>query len=85
MIVLITILLDINIFLHLQGLESESVPLSNLRGSGTRLDPSLIVVAVFENQTGDPKLDPVGRMAADWIMQGAATDGTGCGSPNTAR
>ncbi len=29
-----------------------------------------IVVAVFENQTGDPALDPLGRMASDWITQG---------------
>ena len=65
LVVLITILLDINLILHLQGPQSESVPLSNLRGSGVRLDPSRIVVAVFENQTGDPKFDPVGRMAAD--------------------
>ena len=29
-----------------------------------------VVVAAFENQTGDPSLDPVGRMAADVITQG---------------
>ncbi len=29
-----------------------------------------IVVAVFENQTGDSSLDPFGRMAADWVTQG---------------
>jgi DNA-binding SARP family transcriptional activator/TolB-like protein len=33
-------------------------------------DPWQVVVAVFENQTGDPALDPLGRMAADWITQG---------------
>jgi serine/threonine-protein kinase len=33
-------------------------------------DPRRIAVAVFENQTGDPALDPLGRMAADWITQG---------------
>lgn len=28
-----------------------------------------VFVAVFNNQTGDPHLDPLGRMAADWITQ----------------
>ncbi len=34
------------------------------------LDPKRVVVAVFENQTGDAALDPLGRMASDWITQG---------------
>jgi len=34
------------------------------------LDPNLVAVAVFENKTGDPKLDPRGSMAAERIMQG---------------
>jgi len=29
-----------------------------------------IVVSVFDNQTGDPSLDPLGRMASDWITEG---------------
>ena len=29
-----------------------------------------VVVAVFENQTGDPSLDPLGRMTSDWLTQG---------------
>ena len=33
-------------------------------------DRRQIVVAVFENITGDSTLDPLGRMAADWITQG---------------
>jgi len=32
----------------------------------------LIAVAIFENQTGDELLDPVGRMASDWITKGIA-------------
>jgi len=28
-----------------------------------------VVVAVFDNQTGNPGLDPLGRMAADWVTQ----------------
>ncbi|HET7458022.1 MAG TPA: serine/threonine-protein kinase [Gemmatimonadaceae bacterium] len=31
-----------------------------------------VLVAPFENQTGDRALDPVGRMAADWLTQGLA-------------
>jgi serine/threonine protein kinase/tetratricopeptide (TPR) repeat protein len=33
------------------------------------LDPKRVAVAVFENETGDSKLDPVGRLAADMITQ----------------
>ncbi len=36
----------------------------------TGLEPKRIAVAVFENETGDPTLDPLGRMASDWITQG---------------
>ena len=39
-------------------------------------EPSLaerrIAVAPFENLTGDPQLDMIGRMAADWLTQGVA-------------
>jgi tetratricopeptide (TPR) repeat protein/predicted Ser/Thr protein kinase/TolB-like protein len=38
----------------------------------TMLDPRRAVVAVFENRTGDPRLDPLGRIAADWISEGLA-------------
>jgi len=34
------------------------------------LDPNLVAISVFENKTGDPKLDPIGSMAAERIMQG---------------
>jgi tetratricopeptide (TPR) repeat protein len=34
------------------------------------LDPRRVVVAVFENRTGDASLDSLGRMAADWISEG---------------
>jgi serine/threonine protein kinase len=40
------------------------------RKSGLALDPDLVAVAVFENQTGDSSLDSLGRMASDWISQG---------------
>jgi TolB-like protein len=42
------------------------------RAWSSGLNPQRIAVAVFENRTGDPSLDPVGSMAADWITQGLA-------------
>jgi tetratricopeptide (TPR) repeat protein len=36
----------------------------------SNLDPKLVAVAVFENKTGDAKLDYIGSMAAERIMQG---------------
>ena len=39
-------------------------------GSGVPLlDPQRVVVAVFENRTGDPSLDDLGKIAADWITE----------------
>jgi len=34
------------------------------------LDAHRVVVAVFENRTGDAALDPLGKVAADWISEG---------------
>ncbi|MGH9262702.1 MAG: hypothetical protein ACRD08_22845, partial [Acidimicrobiales bacterium] len=34
-----------------------------------------VVVAVIENHTGDPTLDNLGHMAADWVTQGLAQTG----------
>jgi serine/threonine protein kinase/tetratricopeptide (TPR) repeat protein len=45
------------------------------RESGPELDPNRIVVAIFDNQTGDPAHDAIGHMAADWISQGLAQTG----------
>jgi tetratricopeptide (TPR) repeat protein len=42
---------------------------------GTDLDPNLIVVADFENKTGDASLNSIGAMAADWIRQGLLQTG----------
>jgi serine/threonine protein kinase/tetratricopeptide (TPR) repeat protein len=39
------------------------------RGPETDVDPNRVVVAIFENQTGDESLDPLGRMTSDWISQ----------------
>ncbi len=33
-------------------------------------NPRRVAVAVFDNQTGDPAMDPLGRMAADWLTEG---------------
>jgi DNA-binding SARP family transcriptional activator/tetratricopeptide (TPR) repeat protein len=41
------------------------------RGTAVQsLDARRVVVAVFENRTGDPDLDPLGYMAADWVTEG---------------
>jgi serine/threonine protein kinase len=40
------------------------------RNPGSDLDPKKIVIAIFDNQTGDPAYDPIGSMAASWISQG---------------
>jgi len=39
-------------------------------GRDSELRPERVVVMPFDNQTGDPELDVVGQMAADWITQG---------------
>jgi tRNA A-37 threonylcarbamoyl transferase component Bud32 len=39
------------------------------------LEPKRVAVATFENRSGDPSLDPLGVMAADWIARGLV--GTG--------
>ena len=36
----------------------------------SNLNPKLVAVAVFENKTGDPKLDNIGSMAAERVLQG---------------
>lgn len=40
-----------------------------LSGTAT-LDPNRVVVVPFQNRTGDPGLDVLGNLAADWIAQG---------------
>ena len=37
---------------------------------GSDLIREQVVVATFDNRTGDPSLDPIGRAATDWIVQG---------------
>lgn len=53
-------------------------------GTGVRIDPARVAVAAFENRTGDPALDVVGSMAADWITQGLSQTGLADVVPVTA-
>jgi serine/threonine protein kinase/tetratricopeptide (TPR) repeat protein len=46
-----------------------------LRKSGPSLNPKLILVSIFENQTGDKTLDPFGQVAAYEIAQGLSQTG----------
>jgi len=46
-----------------------------VRKSAPSLNPKLIVVSIFENQTGDKALDPLGQVAANWIAQGLSQTG----------
>ena len=46
-----------------------------LRSRGPQYDSKRIIVSVFENQTGDKSLDPLGRVASDWITQGLSKTG----------
>jgi tetratricopeptide (TPR) repeat protein len=39
------------------------------------LDTQRVLVAPLENRTGDATLDPIGSMAADWLIQGLAQTG----------
>ncbi|MFN2344948.1 MAG: BTAD domain-containing putative transcriptional regulator, partial [Dermatophilaceae bacterium] len=45
------------------------------RGEASLLDPKRVLVAPFENRTGERELDPVGHMATDWIIQGLSQTG----------
>ena len=61
------VLIAIGVFLTLRAMT---------RKPAVPLDPRRVVVAVFENQTGDKSLDPLGRMASDWITQGLSQVGS---------
>jgi tetratricopeptide (TPR) repeat protein len=52
------------------ALDREPALQSTLEGSSDR-----VVVAVFENRTGDASLDPLGAMICDWITQGLSQTG----------
>ena len=44
----------------------------NGRGDAPALDPTRVLVDIFQNETGDPSLDPLGRMATDRVTAGLA-------------
>jgi tRNA A-37 threonylcarbamoyl transferase component Bud32/tetratricopeptide (TPR) repeat protein len=46
-----------------------------LRRPASGLNERRVVVAVIDNRTGDPSLDNLGHMAADWVTQGLAQTG----------
>jgi tRNA A-37 threonylcarbamoyl transferase component Bud32/tetratricopeptide (TPR) repeat protein len=46
-----------------------------LRRPDSGLNDRRVVVAVIDNRTGDPTLDNLGHMAADWVTQGLAQTG----------
>lgn len=39
------------------------------------LHPDRVIVEIFQNRSGEPALDPIGPMAADWITQGLSRTG----------
>jgi len=45
------------------------------RGPSVELDASRVLVAAFENRTGDESLDPLGTMLADWFTEGVSEIG----------
>jgi tetratricopeptide (TPR) repeat protein/TolB-like protein len=49
---------------------------SSLRKPAPKLEPMRVVVALFENRTGDASLDNLGRMAAESVAEGLQQIGT---------
>jgi tRNA A-37 threonylcarbamoyl transferase component Bud32/tetratricopeptide (TPR) repeat protein len=47
-----------------------------LRPVAPELDARRVLVIPLENRTGDAGLEPIGSMAADWLIQGLAQTGT---------
>jgi len=46
-----------------------------LRGPSVESDAARVLVAAFENRTGDQSLDPLGTMLADWFTEGISEIG----------
>jgi tetratricopeptide (TPR) repeat protein len=70
--------LGLGIGAALIGVAAAAVILLALRSDDTapsNLDPDLVAVATLANETGDPALAPLGRMAAEWISQGIQQQG----------
>ena len=72
-LILVTAFFDIR--LGRQAARFEKASLGDAGGpppgnAGLKINPKRVVVAPFENKTGDPSLDLIGSIAADWITQG---------------
>ena len=52
-----------------------SVAVLLVTGRGSRLVENRVFVAVFDNETGDPSLDHVGKILADWLARGLQETG----------
>lgn len=52
-----------------------AVGVALLAKRGPALDPRRVVVAGFEDLSGDPTLAPLGHIAADWVTQGLSRGG----------
>lgn len=57
------------------GLAAAAAGWAMVRQRGAGLHANRVVVAPFRNLTGEPALDPLGEMAADWITQGLSESG----------
>jgi tetratricopeptide (TPR) repeat protein len=74
-LILVTAFFDIRLVRQAARLEMPS--LGDAAGTppgnaGSKVNPKRVVVAPFENKTGDPSLDLIGSIAADWITQGVS-------------
>ena len=52
-----------------------AVVMRNGQGEEPTLDPARVLVDIFQNETGDPSLDALGRMAADRVTAGLTYTG----------
>jgi tetratricopeptide (TPR) repeat protein len=72
-LILITAFFDVRLIRQTARLEKPSLgeaggtPPGN---AGPKINPKRVVVAPFENKTGDPSLGLIGSIAADWLTQG---------------
>lgn len=53
-----------------------AIAIAQTRHSTLQTARERVLVGVFENRTGDPRHNPVGFMAADWITEGLQRTGT---------
>ncbi len=54
---------------------SAAIAWATRKPAAPMLEPKRVVVATFENKSGDTSLDPLGVMAADWIARGLVSTG----------